>query len=328
MPQNKYLYISEIDKIIKFSKEGKNPYQISKLISRSPVTIAKYLKSPSEYGKGILRSGRKPKLCERDKRQVVKDIGFKNMSLREAARVSTTGVSHVTIWRCIASSNLKYEKMLRAPTLTKCHKVMRLKFAKETILKGERFWTKIVFSDEKRFCLEGPDHCRYYWHDIRTEKLVYPKNAFSTGIMVWAAISNNGFKAMDFINGTINALKYQNILRENLVQHWDSSEMIFQQDNATAHKAKTTLKWFQDHSIEHIDWPAKSPDLNIIENVWGILSNRIYKENRVYSTNQDLSKAIEREWTNISQNDIKNLFKSFPERLIDVISKKGGFLNK
>ena len=47
---------------------------------------------------------------------------------------------------------------------------------------------------------------------------------------------------------------------------------IFQQDSAPADKSKMTRDYFMDSEITNMEWPAKSPDLNCIENQWGTLS--------------------------------------------------------
>ncbi len=42
------------------------------------------------------------------------------------------------------------------------------------------------------------------------------------------------------------------------------ADFIFKQDLAPAHTAKGTKSWFNDHGVTVLDWPAHSPDLNLI----------------------------------------------------------------
>lgn len=50
----------------------------------------------------------------------------------------------------------------------------------------------------------------------------------------------------------------------------------FMQDNSPVHRSRATLAWFRDHpEVELMDWPAKSPDLNPIENLWSMFISSI-----------------------------------------------------
>ncbi len=50
------------------------------------------------------------------------------------------------------------------------------------------------------------------------------------------------------------------------------ADLIFQQDLAPAHTAKSTKSWLNDHGVSVLDWPANSPNLKPIENIYGVLS--------------------------------------------------------
>ena len=70
-----------------------------------------------------------------------------------------------------------------------------------------------------------------------------------------------------------------------------------------------------------VDWPAQSPDLNLIENLWSIMENRVSK--RIIWNSTDLWAAIEEEWNAISPNMISSLYRSMPSRISAVLRNKG-----
>ncbi len=58
-------------------------------------------------------------------------------------------------------------------------------------------------------------------------------------------------------------------------QLYGDADFIFQQDLAPAHSAKATSTWFKDHGIPVLNWPANSPDLKPLENLWGIVERKM-----------------------------------------------------
>ncbi|KAJ7329803.1 hypothetical protein JRQ81_015977 [Phrynocephalus forsythii] len=91
-------------------------------------------------------------------------------------------------------------------------------------------------------------------------------------------MSSAGVGPMCFIKSRVNAAVYQEILEHFMLPSTDKlygdGDFIFQQDMAPAHTAKSTKTWLNDHGITVLDWPANSPDLNAIENLWALPRER------------------------------------------------------
>uniref|UniRef100_A0AAZ3SMB9 Tc1-like transposase DDE domain-containing protein n=1 Tax=Oncorhynchus tshawytscha TaxID=74940 RepID=A0AAZ3SMB9_ONCTS len=70
------------------------------------------------------------------------------------------------------------------------------------------------------------------------------------------------------IEGKMNGGKYREILDENLLQCAKDLRLgrrfPFQQDNKPKHTAKTMQDWLWDKSLNVLEWPSRSLDLNQI----------------------------------------------------------------
>ncbi len=79
-------------------------------------------------------------------------------------------------------------------------------------------------------------------------------------------------------------------------QLYGDADFIFQKDLAPAHTAKGTKSWFNDHGVTVLDWPANSPDLNPIENLW-VLSRKM-RDTRPNNAD-DLKATIKASWASL-----------------------------
>ena len=55
----------------------------------------------------------------------------------------------------------------------------------------------------------------------------------------------------------------------------EKPSFVWMQDNASIHQSKETLGFFELHEIPRLRWPARSPDLKPIENLWGIITRKL-----------------------------------------------------
>lgn len=70
--------------------------------------------------------------------------------------------------------------------------------------------------------------------------------------------------------GKINSASYQERILPLLEVFWrENDSFVIQQDNAPAHKSRSTMTYFSEHfpHAHIVDWPPNSPDLNPIEHV-------------------------------------------------------------
>lgn len=187
-------------------------------------------------------------------------------------------------------------------------------------------WRKIIFSDEKKFNLDGPDGYRYYWHDTRKEPRLLSRRQMGGGsVMMWAAIGYERKSPIVLLDGRVNSAQYLNLLRvqANNFEDMAGPDYYFQQDNAPIHTARVVKNWLESEQIRLLEWPARSPDLNIIENVWGLLTRDVYADARQFDTKNELKRAIQASWERIDQQIIKNLFDAIPNRIFEVIRSNG-----
>ncbi|GBN81765.1 hypothetical protein AVEN_22855-1 [Araneus ventricosus] len=102
---------------------------------------------------------------------------------------------------------------------------------------------------------------------------------------------------------------------------------IHRQDNPRCHTARSVCAWFEEHQgvFTVLPWPANSPDLNPIENLWDHLDRVVRAMDPQPRNLAQLATALESAWLNIPVNTFRNLIDSLPARLAAVRSAKGGY---
>lgn len=145
--------------------------------------------------------------------------------------------------------------------------------------------------------------------------------------MVWGAVQADRKLRLAFITGRMGSDEYQEMLEAVLIPFYEEhvdENFIFQQDGAPAHRSVSTRNWLNARNIETINWPACSPDLNPIENVWGIMVRRIYDGTKQYETVEQLKIAVLEAWASITNEELRKLNLSMNNRIFQAINRNGG----
>ncbi len=189
-------------------------------------------------------------------------------------------------------------------------------------------WSKVLFSDESKFCISFGNQGPRVWRksgEAQNPCCLKSSVKFPQSVMIWAAMSSAGVGPLCFLKSTVNAAIYQEILEHFMLPSADKlygdADFIFQQDLAPAHTAKGTKSWFNDHQNHVLDWPANSPDLNPIENLWGIVKRKM-RDTRPNNAD-DLKATVKETWASIPPQQCHKLITSMPRRIEAVIKVKG-----
>lgn len=179
MPCGKTLTFEEKALIKYLDQNGLSQSKIAMEINRSRAVVQNYLKCPDSYDT-IKRSGRKPTLSRRTENIIFKKA---TQELKNATQIKADlglGMSTQQIRRIIKSAGpVVYRKMLPKPRLKPHHIEARLAWARKYMTFDEE-WKKVVFSDEKKFNLDGPDGFKFYWHDLRNEPKTFMSRNFQS----------------------------------------------------------------------------------------------------------------------------------------------------
>ncbi|GBM19121.1 Transposable element Tc3 transposase [Araneus ventricosus] len=139
------------------------------------------------------RSGR-PRVTDiLSDRWIQRMASSQKMSVREITRASWLQISKNSVdRRIIKSGYMIHAKMARRLPLSKLHISKILKWARNHIPFGDN-WMAVLFSDEKKLNLDGPDGNRKYWHDLRKQPRSFLSRKSGGGsVMMWAAFGFNG----------------------------------------------------------------------------------------------------------------------------------------
>ena len=264
-------------------------------------------------------------------------------------------VSESKIWRTMKEHEWSYKvrpsRPYCGPKGVVHWKKKRLRFAKDWRPFDYR---RFVFVDECILrCLDGR---KFEWCSKAQRPSIRRDPRWTASCHVFGAIAPGGFRSIFDVNsyrgnpqagvrGGFTSANYKDWLENHFLpalrRHFDELnaglpqderiEPVIVQDGAPVHKSRGVRKAFADAGFRVIEnWPGYSPDLNCIENCWGIakrdLQADLLRDQRNTNANRRRLWNLTREYFNsIKQERIDTLIKSFPKRLKRVRETRGEY---
>ncbi len=278
------------------------------------------------------RSGRPPALSPRKRKRVSEELKAGGTCRQVAGMM---GVSASTISNIAREQNVVARMPVFRPFLSDKAVANRLAFAKATLKNKNRPWERVLWSDESAVLLTPHQrHC--VWVDVGTVPEAIQTYQFPKAIWVWGGISYAGATPLVFLKlppkGGFKAENYQEqVLRK--VKGWgDSMKMkdwMFMEDGARVHTAKVNQHYRDQLGIKPFPpkpakWPASSPDLNPIENVWADMKHFIHQLPEYPEDEETMKKQLRIFWKTMTPEKCRRFIENYEQRLKDVIDAGGG----
>ncbi|GFT62364.1 TATA-binding protein-associated factor 172 [Trichonephila clavipes] len=227
-------------------------------------------------------------------------------------------ISRKTVARRLRGGGLYARRPVVCIPLTRQRRTARLQWCREHHNWTEQDWACVLFSDESRFSLSSDCRRQLIWRESGTAyrpENIQKKDRYPTcSIMVWAGIMINGRMHLHVVvNGTMTGQRYIDevlLPHDRLFRGSVGDKFVFMDDNATCHRTLAVQDCLDSEGIQRLVWPARSPDLNPIENVWDALGRQVAGRNYPPTTKNTLIRALTEEWDKLPQQLLDNVVQS------------------
>lgn len=299
------------------------PSRITKILKRPERTIYDWI-DRTDQGEDIRDvkkgRGRKSTISATEKKMImrqVREIPHKATTRRLAGRHE---LGKSSIHRILVEKNAKYEAFSTLKELNSDEKLNRVEFCKEMLGKRSRKIEQTFYSDEMGIKLSETTPKKTW--QTPTKKVKLQKPIQNVKLNCWGAVSRMGATSLELFKENLKAPKYQSILEEHQLemQKMYPNGFFFIHDN---HKTHTACEaWMENNDLERIQFPTYSPDLNIIENVWFTLKERVSRD--APRTEAELVRSLRNNWKIITlPENLDPYFNHLYDRYNECIEKEG-----
>lgn len=342
MGMKKELTVAQRGTIFYCQQRGDSYRKIAETVGCSPSTVTFTLKRHKETNsfESRKRSGRPPLLDRFEQRLLKQLVTKKNARHR---RLCTAGIQTIwrekskkrisirTVGRALRSMGLRNCLARKKPLISEKNKAARLAWCQKHASWTTRDWAKVLWSDESTFTQFQQNRCSRVWREAKDKWLPSCLAAtvkHSPSRMHWGCFSRQRLGPLVPLKGKVTGASHVETLRKHTIptfkRMFPRGNGWFQEDNARPHKAKIASTFREKSGLRTLPWPAQSPDLNPIENLWAEVKKNLQNRKRQPSSLSALDRYVQQAWRAISKDLIENLVDSMPNRIQAVIAAEGG----
>ncbi|GFV25220.1 transposable element Tcb2 transposase [Trichonephila clavipes] len=243
-------------------------------------------------------------------------------------------ISAITVRNRLHNAGLYARRPVVCVPLNGRQRRNRLCWAREHVSWTQQQWASVLFRDESRFTMESDSGRLLIWREQRTRyhqsNTVERHSYRGGGILVWAGISLGGHTDLHvFHGGTVTGLRYRDEILDPYVRPYaaaNGNDFILMDDNARPHRARIVEEYLEDHGLERMEWPARSPDLNPIEHLWDYRGREVAALNPPPRSLHELKQGLLCVWSLLPIPVSDNLINSMGNRCRQCIQVKGGHI--
>jgi len=289
------------------------------------------------------KRGPKPKI---DKEAIVAEV-HASKELREMTNAELAehyGICTRYLRQTLNNAGLCSRRRRTKPFINETNRIKRLHFAMEHAEWTVEDWKRVIWTDETYIYYKmKKQDARVRRMDGEAWEIDNISPTFQSGrkgVMIWGAFGGGKAGPMKILktldedtmeyngkNPKVNAAYYtEEILQKELLPYYlDSLDDIGYtevcQDNAPSHKSKVTKEWCNINAVVCMAWPATSPDLNAIENIWDILKRAVNA--RKPTSYQEMMRFCREEWAKIPEKYFLAMVESLPNRINEILRSLG-----
>ena len=301
--------------------------EISKIINR-PLRTIRLWESRTKKGEDIRTqkraNGRRRLINEETENKIIQLVNENPESASTTKIAARVGISSSSIAHVLAKKGYRYLKYLtfNSPVIySEEQRMLRVDFCKKMLSDEGRLIYRTFFSDEMGIQLNKSLKTRAW--QIPTKQIRKKMSTENIKLNCWGAISAQGATSLNIYDKSMNGEFYRQVLidhKAEMEKLFPDGEFYFLQDNLPAHRVNED--WIIKQQLKLIKMPKRSPDLNIIENIWAALKERVASD--APTNEKEMRASLLRNWEIITKPErLQPFLEMLQRRYVECIAKEG-----